>query len=173
MATTIHYESVDKILAEAPEGMTRFKIEKEDPSICILTLNKPETLNAFSSGYDDDNPQPGGWTIFDAYLRALTQEVKLDADVKVVVITGAGRAFSSGADIKDWRVGSDQATRLIFKSCHPNSRRFQAIEHHFHGPKWHCKEMEIPEAHSFHTRQPPHAVSPRSPASPLSRNSFL
>ena len=76
MAKEIHYESVDKILAEAPEGMTKFKIEKEDPNICLLTLNKPETLNAFSSGYDDNYPRPGGWTLFDRYLRALTQEVK-------------------------------------------------------------------------------------------------
>jgi len=102
MAVEIHYESVDKITAEAPEGMTKFKIEKEDSNICILTLNKPESLNAFSMGYDDTHPRPGGWSLFDKYLRALTQEVKLDPEVKVVVITGAGRAFSSGADIKDW-----------------------------------------------------------------------
>jgi 2-(1,2-epoxy-1,2-dihydrophenyl)acetyl-CoA isomerase len=53
-------------------------------------------------GYAAGEPRPGGWSLFDRYMRALTQELKHDPAVEVVVVTGAGRAFSAGADIKDW-----------------------------------------------------------------------
>lgn len=99
----IHYESVDEVIAKAPEGMTKFRIElDESAGVGILTLNRPEKLNAFSQGYPTDRPRPRGWSMFDRYLRSLTQEIKHDPRIRVVVITGAGRAFSSGADIKDW-----------------------------------------------------------------------
>jgi 2-(1,2-epoxy-1,2-dihydrophenyl)acetyl-CoA isomerase len=52
-----------------------------------LTLNRPESLNA--------------WT--DAFGRELRQIIERDAaadDVRAVLITGAGRGFSSGADLK-------------------------------------------------------------------------
>lgn len=102
MPTELRYESVDMVVAEAPAGMTKFKIEFEEPGIAILTLDRPEKLNAFSMGYSSDRPRPRGWSMYDRYMRCVTQELKHDPRVRVVVITGAGRAFSSGADIKDW-----------------------------------------------------------------------
>lgn len=98
----INYPAVDAVVAEAPDGMTKFMIEVEDSGVALLTLNRPERLNAFSMGYPPGAPRPGGWSLFDRYVRALTQELKHDPAVKVVVFTGAGRAFSAGADIKDW-----------------------------------------------------------------------
>lgn len=98
----VKYKSVEEIVAQAPAGMTKCLIEKED-GIGILTLNQPETLNAFSGGFPPGTPRPRGLSLFDRYWRALLQEVKLDPDIRVVIITGAGdRAFSSGANIKDW-----------------------------------------------------------------------
>src|SRR5262245_65429869 len=55
--------------------------------IATLTLNRPEKLNAFK----DD--------MRDALVPALAR-VAGDADVRVLVITGAGRAFSAGGDIQ-------------------------------------------------------------------------
>ena len=52
----------------------------------LLTLNRPEALNAFN----DD--------LYDAVTAALTDAAH-DSDVAVVVITGAGRAFSAGQDL--------------------------------------------------------------------------
>ncbi len=60
--------------------------EKEG-SVCILTLNRPERLNAISG------------TMFEEIKSALDQ-IKADDEIRVVVITGAGRAFSSGGDFK-------------------------------------------------------------------------
>lgn len=102
MLREIHYSSVDAAVTDAPAGMTRFRIEVEDSGVALLTLDRPERLNAFSMGYAAGETRPNGWSLFDRYMRALTQELKHDPAIKAVVITGAGRAFSSGADIKDW-----------------------------------------------------------------------
>jgi enoyl-CoA hydratase/carnithine racemase len=52
----------------------------------ILTLNRPEALNAFNGA------------LFDALANALV-EADADPQVGVTVLTGAGRAFSAGADL--------------------------------------------------------------------------
>lgn len=59
--------------------------EKQD-SIVYVTLNRPERLNAVSPELLQD------------WERAVTEAEK-DDDVKVVIFRGAGRAFSSGADL--------------------------------------------------------------------------
>jgi len=56
-------------------------------SIATITLNRPEKLNAFTGTMRED--------LLDA-LRACEE----DADVRVVVITGAGRAFCAGGDVE-------------------------------------------------------------------------
>src|SRR6266849_8684674 len=56
--------------------------------IATITLNRPERLNAIT---------------FEVY-RELTDffaKLRDDKDVRVVVITGAGRAFCSGGDVRD------------------------------------------------------------------------
>lgn len=55
--------------------------------IATITLNRPEALNAL-------NPQ------LRADFKAVLNEVTYDQDVKVVILTGAGRAFCAGGDIK-------------------------------------------------------------------------
>jgi enoyl-CoA hydratase/carnithine racemase len=63
--------------------------EKED-GVASVTLNRPRVLNAIDLTMRDEL-----WTLFEA--------VRLDPDVGVVVFRGAGgRAFSSGADIRDF-----------------------------------------------------------------------
>ena len=51
-----------------------------------LTLNRPDALNAFSEA------------LYDATTIAL-KEAAADPDVAVVLLTGAGRAFSAGNDL--------------------------------------------------------------------------
>jgi enoyl-CoA hydratase/carnithine racemase len=57
--------------------------------VATLTLNRPEKLNAFGPKMEDD-------------IRAAIEEVHSDASVRVVILTGAGRAFSAGADVQAW-----------------------------------------------------------------------
>ena len=51
--------------------------------IGYLTLNRPDHLNALSTELMDE-------------LRHLLDVIEADPNVKVVILTGAGRAFSAG-----------------------------------------------------------------------------
>lgn len=53
-----------------------------------VELNRPEALNAWNAQFGED-------------LLAALSTLAADRTVRAVVITGAGRAFSSGADLKD------------------------------------------------------------------------
>ncbi|MBC7229517.1 MAG: enoyl-CoA hydratase [Actinobacteria bacterium] len=61
------------------------KIEKED-GVAVLTLNRPETHNAMNQ------------TMF-AELGVAAKELQNDPEVRAVVLTGAGKSFSSGLDL--------------------------------------------------------------------------
>lgn len=58
--------------------------------VATITLNRPEKLNAMS------------WTMFNE-IKAAFDVAATDAEVRCVVVTGAGRAFCSGADLTDPR----------------------------------------------------------------------
>ncbi|MEH7115565.1 enoyl-CoA hydratase-related protein [Neobacillus niacini] len=61
-------------------------VEKYGP-VLALTLNRPESLNAFSPD------------MILGLMEALV-EAKIDSDIQVIVLSGAGRAFSAGGDVK-------------------------------------------------------------------------
>jgi len=57
------------------------------PNVALVTLNRPERMN--SMAFDVMVP-----------LKKVLEELTYDNDTRVVVLTGAGRGFSSGADHK-------------------------------------------------------------------------
>jgi enoyl-CoA hydratase/carnithine racemase len=65
---------------------TQIILEKKAP-IAKITLNRPEALNALSP------------TLLNELKQAL-DDVEQDQQIKVVVLTGSGRAFCAGADLK-------------------------------------------------------------------------
>ena len=65
------------------------RFEKQD-NIAIITINRPEALNALNSQVLND-------------LDAAIDEVAANDDVYVVVLTGAGRSFVAGADIGEMK----------------------------------------------------------------------
>jgi len=69
------------VLTEASSGVLR------------LTLNRPETLNSWNEQVGVD-------------LAAALERAK-ESDVRAVVVTGAGRAFSSGADLGEQRENAE------------------------------------------------------------------
>mgnify|MGYP000207968916 FL=1 len=62
-------------------------IDRPRPHVALVTLNRPERMN--SMAFDVMLP-----------LRDALAELTVDNDVRAVVLTGAGRGFSSGADHK-------------------------------------------------------------------------
>jgi 2-(1,2-epoxy-1,2-dihydrophenyl)acetyl-CoA isomerase len=61
---------------------------RRDGAAATIELNRPDALNAWNAQLGDD-------------LLAAVRAVAEDDGVRAVVVTGAGRAFSSGADLKD------------------------------------------------------------------------
>jgi enoyl-CoA hydratase len=64
-------------------------LAERDGTILTLTLNRPDKLNAIDGAMLD---------ALDEVLGAIER----DREVRAVILTGAGRAFSAGADIKEW-----------------------------------------------------------------------
>jgi enoyl-CoA hydratase len=60
-------------------------IEKGASGVAIATLNRPEKLNAINARMHTE-------------LTTLTLDAEADPDVKVLLVTGAGRAFCAGGD---------------------------------------------------------------------------
>src|ERR1700730_2654693 len=58
------------------------------PAYRVITLNRPHRLNAFNEDMH-------------RALRAALEEAQADADCRALLLTGAGRAFSSGQDLSD------------------------------------------------------------------------
>ena len=56
--------------------------------VCTITLDRPDVLNAFDDLLTDE-------------LGAALKVAERDHDVRVVVLTGAGRGFSAGQDLAD------------------------------------------------------------------------
>jgi len=66
-------------------------LKELNDGVLLLTLNRPNTKNSFNLEQ---------WTAFAAELDA----ARVDDDVTVVVITGAGNDFSAGQDLKDYAI---------------------------------------------------------------------
>ena len=103
-------------------------LEREDRGpVTILTLNRPNKLNALSND------------LLAAMMSELDR-IELDPGVRVVVITGAGRAFSAGADIKDFQkhieAGPAQAIAHFMRPGQRLTRRFESSETDYRGSQW-------------------------------------
>jgi len=66
--------------------MTVESVLVERGPVTVLTLNRPEKLNAWNASMR-------------ARLRVVIEECARDPDLRVLILTGAGRAFSAGEDV--------------------------------------------------------------------------
>lgn len=72
----------------ADQKFATMTFAEPEPGVGLVTLNRPERLNAVNPGMVED---------FDALFAALAA----DETIRVVILTGAGRGFCSGADLSD------------------------------------------------------------------------
>ena len=68
-------------------NFSTIQYEKSD-AVAVLTLNRPERVNAINRTMLGE-------------IQAALDAVEADSEVRVLVVTGAGRAFSSGFDLKE------------------------------------------------------------------------
>ena len=66
--------------------MSDVVLYEEVDGVALVTLNRPERLNSWTSELGSE------------YFNALDRAAE-SADVKAIVVTGAGRGFCSGADM--------------------------------------------------------------------------
>ena len=68
--------------------MALLEVTRPRPDVALLTLNRPEKLNALNQALVED-------------LHAALDELNRDDECRVVILTGAGRGFSSGLDLTE------------------------------------------------------------------------
>ena len=71
--------------------------ERVTDRVAVLTFNRPEVLNAVNQATVER-------------LNELLAETDRDRDLRAVVLTGKGRAFSAGADLKEYRTTMGSVT---------------------------------------------------------------
>ena len=89
-------------------------IYEQKESTGIITLSRPERLNALNRQLFME-------------LNSLLDDVEADRAVRVVLITGAGRAFSAGADIKE-RVEYEDNLEMQRSLGGPVFRRLERLD---------------------------------------------
>jgi enoyl-CoA hydratase len=93
-------------------------LREDRGAVSILTLNRPEKLNALSN------------ELISAIIDAL-DGIELDHAIRAIVITGMGRAFSAGADIAAFRRhmenGPADAVAHFVRPGHRMTRRVESF----------------------------------------------
>jgi 2-(1,2-epoxy-1,2-dihydrophenyl)acetyl-CoA isomerase len=77
-----------------------FEIALHDPGIALVTFNQPDRLNGMTQGMKRD-------------LVEVVTEAQMDDSVRVIVLTGSGKAFSAGDDISGRPVNGTGAKQLV------------------------------------------------------------
>ena len=85
-----------------------------DGAVLTITLNRPEVFNAFNAALH-------------AALRAALEEAG-DPEVRAVVITGAGRGFCAGQDLKEFQEMPESIRERLEQTYHPNIRLIRGLE---------------------------------------------
>jgi 2-(1,2-epoxy-1,2-dihydrophenyl)acetyl-CoA isomerase len=80
-------------------------IWEQDGGVGRLTLNRPERLNAWTTEFGEE-------------LKDVIQGPAADPAVRAILISGAGRGFSSGADLKEGFQPADDGRPDIRKRLH-------------------------------------------------------
>lgn len=86
----------------------------QDGGVLTLTLNRPDALNAFTHEML-------------RHLGEALRDAERDGSVRAVVITGAGRGFCAGQDLKEIE-GGDTSFRTVLDGYNPVIRRIADMD---------------------------------------------
>ena len=90
-------------------------IYEKESGVAVIRLNRPKVLNAMNKQL---------WLDF----RAALSDARSDPDVKALIITGEGRAFSTGADLKESKTRTVEAYRDYLEELQQASREIIRFE---------------------------------------------
>jgi len=88
-------------------------ITRHDGGVLTITLNRPDVFNAFNRALH-------------AALRAALEEAA-GPEVRAVVITGAGRGFCAGQDLREFSEVQDAVADALEATYHPNIRLIRGL----------------------------------------------
>jgi enoyl-CoA hydratase len=120
------------------EPLTKVLYEK-DGRIARITLNRPEVMNAI----DDEMPRE---------LSAAVERANADADVHVIVLSGAGRAFCAGYDLAYYAqaaggAGHEATQKMPWDPMKDFSFMWRNTEHFM--SLWHSHKPVVAKVHGF------------------------
>ena len=87
--------------------------DRELPGLVTITLNRPDKLNAINGTMQRE-------------LQAVCLLLRDDSEARVVIVTGAGRAFSAGADLGRRRPGDGNQSPPLVAGASPLAERISA-----------------------------------------------
>ena len=87
---------------------------QRDGGVMTITLNRPDVLNAFDRAMQDG-------------FRAALKEAG-DAEVRAVVLTGAGRGFCVGQDLKEFQEGAGDIGERLRSTYNRNVLSLRSLE---------------------------------------------
>ena len=97
--------------------MTEVLVERLRPEVAVLTLNRPGSLNALTFPLVDE-------------LHAALDAIDADNSCRVVVLTGAGRGFCAGLDLKE--IGPSSRSEGIATGARAGARLWGQCKHCSH-----------------------------------------
>src|SRR2546421_486248 len=111
-AVPAHDHGIGKTMAFAT-----ITLERAD-RVGVITLNRPERLNAIDRRMLEE-------------LGAALDDLESDAEVRAIVLTGAGKAFSSGFDLKEQMAARPEGPTIWREIL---ARDFNAVMRFWHCP---------------------------------------
>ena len=87
------------------------KVNVED-GIAWVTLNRPEKRNAMSPTLNRE-------------MREILEELEIDPDARVLILTGAGESWSAGMDLKEYFREVDQAPEVVQEKIRRDASTWQ------------------------------------------------
>jgi enoyl-CoA hydratase len=88
---------------------------EKDRGVAAVKLNRPKVLNAMNKQLWLD-------------VQAALEDAQNDPEIKVLVVTGEGRAFSTGADLKESKTRTIEAYRDYLEELQEASRKIIRFE---------------------------------------------
>ena len=110
----------------SPPNTDEILIDQKD-RVLVITLNRPERLNAISRDMLNE-------------LSAKVVEADKDPDIRCIVLTGQGKGFCAGLDLIDTsgRIEDDKATKEQGKAANRPARRLFDLRDAPINVMWHC-----------------------------------
>jgi enoyl-CoA hydratase/carnithine racemase len=92
----------------------QYLLVEDSPPAAVITLNRPDQLNALSTG------------LMEELIGELERQASR-AEVRAIVIKGAGRVFSAGHDLKEMLAKSLEEERELFAVCNRLMATVQSV----------------------------------------------